>query len=192
MISYEQTYGLYSLYNDAMWDPPGFLNAFGGTPSQYLTFERTITRTFAQRMEGKVYLLLPYGTAPPVQGYFWEVEWPILRDGGRVTEIVWIDANLLRDRPFEAQSEEDLSLLASMESSIRSPFEFTTTWWKQGDARPVTQPGDKPKKILRLPRTGVTTAPTAGPTTASETKKKTRKKPKKSQSTPTPSPWPRL
>ena len=47
---------------------------------------------FAAHAEGRVFLIAPYDRDIYDAGCFWEAEWPALRDSGKVTEVIWINA----------------------------------------------------------------------------------------------------
>ena len=103
---------------------------------------------FSRRTKGKMYLLMPYNTAPPEYGMFWQLEWPILKREGLVTEIIWIDSTSLDTR------------------YPPPPSEVTRLWWKKGDKNPATYPGQK--RIAPKPQVRRKTSSTTSQTTSAK------------------------
>ena len=99
------------------------MTRYEGSELEKSQFFINVNRAYAEVTKGRVYLLMPYGTAPRGNSYFWHVEWPIIRDGGKVTEIVWMDLDQL------------------LKGETPPPKELDTLWWKKGDRKPATYPG---------------------------------------------------
>ena len=69
---------------------------------------------------------MPHGAAPPADDPFWRIQWPALRDGGSVKEIIWLDPD-----PIVEQG------------SLEDPQASNVAWWRRGDAEPRTSPPAK-------------------------------------------------
>lgn len=122
---YAKDWELLDVFNNEIWNKEDFINGgdvgYAGTDQDLKKFTENYSRTFASHTSGKVYLLMPYNTAPPKFGMFWRIEWPALRDSGLVDEIIWLDGDLLT-------------------SCSPDPSKVTKTWWKRGQKRPATRP----------------------------------------------------
>ena len=112
--------------NSGVWNSEELLyfTNYEGTIAEHRTFRRNENQVFAEAAEGRVYLLMPSGTAPHPYSFFWEDEWPVLERSAKITEIVWVDATPL----FRGQMPPD-------------PATVTRIWWRQGIALPVSYPG---------------------------------------------------
>lgn len=118
-------YDFATFSDERLWDPPLFTekSQYSGTKDQSRQFTDHAVEAFSRGTQGKVYLFMPYDTAPYVNGRFWNIEWPIFRDGGLVTEILWVDTKYL--------GQPEL---------LPEPQNVPRVWWKKGDARPATVP----------------------------------------------------
>ena len=141
---YEKRYSLTHIYAPGIWTQPEFVNPnqYQPSPRRKSVFQRNLLRVWAERTKGTVYLLMSYSKAFDERSVFWSMEWPILRDKGQVSEIVWIDSDLLRS-PRQLPPD---------------PTTVTRIWWKKGQANPATVPGQKPPGAQRN-ATGLPTKP---------------------------------
>lgn len=144
---YVVKYKLRTATDSANWYSGDFKEPenYQGSITERVTYVRNMFWAFSARTKGKVYLLMPYNTAPRLESQFWRFEWPALRDGGLVTEIIWIDARLLDT----AEGPPD-------------PLSVTKTWWKLGNSRPATYrgvapPAPKPPATSKAPKSSSTT-----------------------------------
>ena len=169
-VIWEWKNGLFSISRPTNWDPWDFLNRkkYKGNNEGYRAFVRNYSIAFTEHARGRVYLLMPYTLAPRKDSLFWEIEWPIIKRGGKVTEVIWIDTGLLLLDEFLPAKEKAQKL-----------------WWKAGDKLPVTYPSDLTSEEFAA-ELEEPSSPTPTPiATGSQKLKKKRKKPS-NNATPTP------
>ena len=129
---------LISVSSWGVWDKPDFLelSKYENNPAKADAFIHNFNQAFTESAQGRAYLVMPYGMAPPERSVFWRTEWPVIQREGKVSEIVWIDARWLYDNPVPPKKKE-----------------FKRLWWKRGDQNPATYPGqDLAETLATLPK----------------------------------------
>lgn len=112
--TYAVDHGLTHVTN--VYTPKQFTNVgeYEGTDEERRAFQEAFSAVYAEHTSGKAYLMMDLEKKPKKDSIFYSVEFPALRDGGDVSEIIWLDINNKPDDPTKE----------------------TKTWWKKGDDDP--------------------------------------------------------
>ena len=130
-------------FNDTVWKDDTFIEKwqYHGTEREEEAFTENTYWAFAAHSKGRVFLLMPYDKAPRADSLWWKVEWPEIRDGTQVSEVIWVDASpFLRGR------------------HPPDPHSITRTWWKRGDAMPASFPSEAAEQVAISSPTASTTS----------------------------------
>ena len=135
MYDFSERYGLSPCEDKNAWRDWRFWihTQYQGTAFERDQWLEDIFSQWAAQAVGRVYLLMPYYEAPDSRRWFWNTEWPALRDNQLVDEIVWLDASVLW-----------------YNDPLPDPFAVTKVWWKRGMEEPVTRPDRDPMSMREM------------------------------------------
>ena len=116
---YAKVYGLSWIISPNVWKSDFIKRGrYRGTENEEKAFQSNYAWAFAARAKGRVFLMMPFDTAPSEDGIFWKSQWPALEKGGKVNQVIWLDGNRVLD------------------GTLGPPYHVEERWWRRRDGNP--------------------------------------------------------
>ena len=122
---------LSTIFGGNSWVTPSFTDTrnYIGSKFEDTEFWDNVSRVWASRASGKVFLIMPYNEEPS-NGPFWNAVWPAIQRNEEITEVIWVNMD-----PFSFTSDIPSILDDYL---MPDPSTVTKTWWRRGSKLPAT------------------------------------------------------